>query len=193
MKMGPAPLEIYGKSLFCPNLMGNKNKSYSDIKINLRSPKGDLSLMGPAPLEVNEQPVRGKRLLTGFTMIELLVVLVIIGILVSLNMGNFSRSSEKNKAKEAEANLQLIYTAQQRYYLGEGKYYNCTSPCDNISDSSNLGITLEGDSFTYSINATTSPSFMATATRAGSGLCNNKNMTITNQGGSINRTGCDQW
>ncbi|MEK6563932.1 MAG: type II secretion system protein [Candidatus Omnitrophota bacterium] len=48
---------------------------------------------------------------TGFTMIELLVVLIIIGILVSLNMGNFSRSSEKNMAKEAKANLQLIYAA----------------------------------------------------------------------------------
>lgn len=122
----------------------------------------------------------------GFTMIELLVVLIIIGVLVSLNMGNFSRSSEKNKAKEAEANLQLIYTAQQRYYLGEGEYSN---------DTANLGITLEGDSFTYSINATTSPiSFIATATRAGSGLaCSGRNMTITNQGGPINITGCDQW
>ena len=52
MKMGPAPLEIYGKSLFCPNLMGNKKKSCSDIKINLRSPLGDLSLTGFTLLEV---------------------------------------------------------------------------------------------------------------------------------------------
>jgi len=131
---------------------------------------------------------------TGFTMIELLVVLIIVGVLVSLNMGNFSRSSEKNKAKEAEANLRLIYSAQQRYYLGEGKYYNCTSPCDDISDSSNLGIELEGDSFTYSINATTSPvSWTARATRAGSGLaCSGRNMTITNQGGPIQKE-CAQW
>src|SRR3989338_7865566 len=50
--MGPAPLEIYGKSLFCPNLMGNKKKSCSDIKINLRSPLGDLSLTGFTLLEV---------------------------------------------------------------------------------------------------------------------------------------------
>ena len=188
MKMGLAPLEIYGKSLFCPNLMGNKNKSYSDIKINLRSPKGDLSLMGPAPLEVNEQLVRGKRLLTGFTMIELLVVLVIIGILVSLNMGNFSRSSEKNRAKEAEANLQLIYSAQQRYYLNEGEYTN---------DTADLGITIENATenatFAYSITTTTSPSFLATATRAGSGLaCSGMNMTITNQNGTIQKD-CPQW
>ena len=130
----------------------------------------------------------------GFTMIELLVVLIIIGILVSLNMGNFSRSTEKNKAREAEANLQLIYTAQQRYYLDEGKYYNCTSPCDDISDSLNLGIKLEGDSFTYSINATTGPSFTATATRAGSGLaCSGMNMTITNQNSTIQKECDDQW
>jgi len=129
----------------------------------------------------------------GFTMIELLVVLIIIAVLVSLNMGDFSRSSEKNKAKEAEANLQLIYTAQQRYYLGEGKYYNCTSPCDDISDSSNLGIELEGDSFTYSINTTTGPnSFTATAQREGSGLaCSGMNMTI-NQTNAIWKE-CNQW
>ena len=110
-------------------------------------------------------------------MIELLVVLIIIGVLVSLNLGDFSRSSEKNKAREAEANLRLIYTAQQRYYLDEGAYTN---------DTANLGITLEGDSFTYSIATTTSLSFNATAQRAGSGLaCSGMNMTITNRNNTI--------
>lgn len=119
---------------------------------------------------------------TGFTMIELLVVLVIIGILVSLNMGNFSRSSEKNKAKEAEANLRLIYTAQQRHYLYEGDYTN---------DTANLGITLEGDSFNYTIS--TSPkSWTATAVRA-SGACSGMNMTITNQNSTIQKECDDQW
>lgn len=117
-------------------------------------------------------------------MIELLVVLVIIGILVSLNMGNFSRSSEKNKAKEAEANLRLIYTAQQRHYLDEGDYSN---------DTADLGITLEGESFTYSINATTSPkTWTATAVRA-SGSCSGMNMTITNQNSTIQKECGDQW
>lgn len=117
-------------------------------------------------------------------MIELLVVLVIIGILVSLNVGDFSKSSEKNRAKEAEANLQLIYAAQQRYYLDEGRYTNSTV---------NLGLTLEGSSFTYSIRVTPSPSFTAKATRAGSGLtCSGKNMTITNQDSTIQKE-CSQW
>lgn len=122
---------------------------------------------------------------TGFTMIELLVVLIIIGVLVSLNVGNFSRSSEKNKAREAEANLRLIYTAQQRYYLGEGEYTN---------DTANLGIDLEGDSFTYSINATTSPkAWTATATRVVSGLaCSGMNMTISNSNSTIWKE-CGRW
>ncbi len=120
---------------------------------------------------------------TGFTMIELLVVLIIIGVLVSLNMGDFSRSSEKNKAKEAEANLQLIYTAQQRYYLNEGEYTN---------DTENLGITLEGNSFNYTIITTSPNSFTATAQRAGSGLvCSGMNMT-TNQTNAIWKE-CNQW
>ena len=125
-------------------------------------------------------------------MIELLVVLIIIGVLTMLNTYGFGKTSEKNKAKQAETNLRVIYSAQQRYFLDKGEYYACADPCDNDDITTDLGVDINDDYFNYSIITTNSPvaSFNATAARLSpSQGCDGEIITISSFGGQVEK-GC---
>jgi prepilin-type N-terminal cleavage/methylation domain-containing protein len=58
-----------------------------------------------------------KKKKNGFTLIELMIVVVIIGILAALAIPRFSSSSTKAKQSEAKENLKEIYTMQRSYYM----------------------------------------------------------------------------
>jgi type IV pilus assembly protein PilA len=59
----------------------------------------------------------------GFTLIELMIVVAIIGILAAIAIPNFLRFQAKSKQSEAKTNLKAIYTAETGYY-GENNTYN---------------------------------------------------------------------
>ena len=59
----------------------------------------------------------------GFTLIELMIVVAIIGILAAIAIPNFLKFQAKSKQSEAKTNLKAIYTAQTGYY-GEFSTYN---------------------------------------------------------------------
>jgi len=116
----------------------------------------------------------------GFTLAELLMVIVIAGILAAIALPNFSKSVEKGKAKQAIAYLRLIRSAQKIYASNNNGVYACAAgtPCTNpaqIKSVLNLEITAENYTFTVAAGdpATT---FTATATRTdGTG----KTITLT--------------
>ncbi len=58
----------------------------------------------------------------GFTLIEMLIVVLIIGILVTLVFPQYMRSLEKSRYSEAAELLRSIYTAEQRYALEHSGY-----------------------------------------------------------------------
>jgi type IV pilus assembly protein PilA len=58
----------------------------------------------------------------GFTLIELMIVVVIIGILAALAIPNFLRYQAKSKQSEAKTNLGAIYVSETAYY-GENDTY----------------------------------------------------------------------
>jgi len=68
----------------------------------------------------------------GFTMIELVIVITIIGLLSSILMPNFSRiqdSAKKNTVKQVVHTLQM---ALESYYLESGSYPTSISSIDEL-------------------------------------------------------------
>jgi len=58
----------------------------------------------------------------GFTLIELMIVVAIIGILAAIAIPNFLRYQAKSKQSEAKVNLKGIFTSESSYF-GEHNYY----------------------------------------------------------------------
>jgi len=63
-----------------------------------------------------------KRISRGFTLIELMIVVAIIGVLAAIAIPNFIKFQARSKQSEAKANLKAIYTAQKAYFAENDKY-----------------------------------------------------------------------
>ena len=63
----------------------------------------------------------------GFTLIELMIVVAIIGILAAIAIPNFLRFQLKAKSSEGKTNLAAIRTAEQSYYSEFGFYVSATA------------------------------------------------------------------
>jgi type IV pilus assembly protein PilA len=72
----------------------------------------------------------------GFTLIELMIVVAIIGILAAIAIPNFMSYQCKARQTEAKTALGTLRTLQETYYAQEDTY------TDNLT---NLGFTLKGD------------------------------------------------
>jgi type IV pilus assembly protein PilA len=58
----------------------------------------------------------------GFTLIELMIVVAIIGLLSSVAIPNYKRFQLKSKSSEAKVNLAAIRTAEEAYFSEYGTY-----------------------------------------------------------------------
>ena len=68
--------------------------------------------------------------LAGFTLLELLVTVVIIGILASIALPQYEKAVIKARTAEAQVNLKALNDAQERYWLMYRSYTNTLKELD---------------------------------------------------------------
>jgi prepilin-type N-terminal cleavage/methylation domain-containing protein len=66
--------------------------------------------------------IHAKRDQKGFTLVELAIVIVIIGVLASFGVPRFRDAVERSKAGESLNYLSAVRAAQERYHAREGTY-----------------------------------------------------------------------
>jgi type IV pilus assembly protein PilA len=82
-----------------------------------------------------------KTMKKGFTLIELMIVVAIIGILAAIAIPNFIKFQARSKQSEVKANLKAVFTAQKAFFQEKDKY---------LSNINVLGFSPErGNRYTY--------------------------------------------
>ena len=84
---------------------------------------------------------------SGFTLLEIIIVIIIVGVLASLALPRFFKTIEYSRAQEALNNLSVIRQAMERCALRANTYVGCdTFTALDITDPT----TSPGTHFTYS-------------------------------------------
>ena len=91
----------------------------------------------------------------GFSLMEVMIVVVIIGILAALAYPNLEKYLKRVRQTEAKTNLSAIYTAQKIYFTLHQSY------ADDINE---LDLSLaQGDPYTFNIQEASTSTFKAQA------------------------------
>lgn len=75
---------------------------------------------------------------SGFTLVELMIVVAIIGVLSAVAVPNFQKYQAKAKTSEAKVQLAAAYTAEQAFFGDFGIYHSCLdymgyNPADEVN------------------------------------------------------------
>ena len=91
----------------------------------------------------------------GFTLIELMIVIAIIGILAAIAIPNFVSYRQRSYNSAAQSDLKNAVTAQEAYYVDWGTYGNTTTELADGGwvQTSKVTFTLAGGTLGYTMTA----------------------------------------
>jgi len=107
----------------------------------------------------------GRKMKKGFTLLELIVVIIIIGILATLGFTQYTKVIEKGRTAEAKAILGQMRTAQEAYKQENGAY---TATIGNLAVEAPTAC-VATHYFSYAVPAAAAATFTVRATRCGTG------------------------
>lgn len=128
-----------------------------------------------------------KQLAKGFTLIELMIVVAIIGILAAIAIPNFMKFQARARQSEAKVNLKAFFTAAKGYFAEYGAY-QCED-CGYQPEAKNR--------YTYSLSSTKTYAATDTANNtcvpAAKGVQTASAFTATAAANIDADTSCDEW
>ena len=90
---------------------------------------------------------------SGFTLLEIIIVIIIVGVLASLALPRFFSTVEFSRSTEALASMSTLRGSIERCYLAQGgNYSGCTIGVIDVANPGNS----PGANFTYAITAVSS-------------------------------------
>ncbi len=105
----------------------------------------------------------------GFTLIELMVVISIIGIIAGISVVSYSNAKEKSLDKEATAALILIRNAERQYFSRFERFWPSGTTITTLAQiNGNLSLDLSSANWAFGVTGGASGiTFNASCTRAG--------------------------
>lgn len=103
--------------------------------------------------------------LTGFTVLELVVVCVVVGILAIIAISQFRTAKEKTLDKEAETILKLMQTAENVCNMENGVYRNCADIAA-VNTNLRLNIAPGSPNWAYKVTDSSANDFICKARRS---------------------------
>jgi type IV pilus assembly protein PilE len=114
---------------------------------------------------------RSNREATGFTLIEPMIVIVVIGVLVTIGIPSYRQYSMRAQRTEAKSALLLVATAQERFYLQNNTYTNDLAALGFPTGQSENGV------YTLAVAGASTTAYTATATPTAGGGTNGVDQT----------------
>ena len=103
----------------------------------------------------------------GFTLIELMIVVIVVGILASMAYPNFQATREKALDKEALSALVLIRNSERMFFSRLEAFYPTPVGVQNnlAFINGNLSLDLNANIWAYAVGTTSATTFTAVAVR----------------------------
>jgi len=121
---------------------------------------------------------------SGFTLIELTVVVMVMGVLLAYAAPLFQKAFEQSRVDLAAANLESVWTAERLYWAQNRTFATSVGDLESsgLLDPSFLNsMSSPSAAFSYAIGAADATTFSAAATRVNSGHWSGQ-LSITEQG-----------
>ncbi len=129
---------------------------------------------------------------SGFTLLEVIIVIIIVGVLASLALPRFFSTVEYSKATEAMQAVTTVRQSIERCYLMRSSY---SGPCVSFT---NLDVEDPGQvpnaHFSYALTAPAATQYTITATRnTRNGGDGSSTVVLTYTGSTVTRTGTSKF